>query len=344
MSLFTNLLKKYPDKDWNMDAVSSNPNISLDFIRDNPNIKWSWFNGVSYNPNLTCDFVNEYNKRNWNWKYLSQHLSMNKEFIDKNKNNINFKYLSRNKHISILFISKTKYPWHINGGLTHNPNLRFRYVIKNIFLLWCIDLLSENPNMSLNDIEKYDDFNWNWSKIIKYNENITIEFVHKYIKKFKYKDLHYLSNKKNITMEDIENNPSFPWNYGKNGISSNPNLTLPFLQNNFFDKKNEFDIYTICSHPNFDLEILKNNINIFNCMRGISANPNLTAKYINKNLNLEGFNGKKYDLINFYYFSNNHLTKYRKNIEELKEIIELRRDLFDSLNDNLIQQNEKFLI
>ena len=42
------LLKLYPDKDWDWDEVSCNPNITWENVRDNPNQNWSWYK-VSYN-------------------------------------------------------------------------------------------------------------------------------------------------------------------------------------------------------------------------------------------------------------------------------------------------------
>lgn len=330
MSLFVNLLKKYPNKKWNMIGVSSNPNVSLKFITEHPEIKWEWYYGVSRNPNLTTEFVNENINKDWDWKYLSEHLKVDKKFIDKNRKKIKFKYLSRNKHITLGFVDNNDYPWHINGGLTHNPNLRIWYVKETIMNLWSMDLVSENKHLPLEDIDEYSNtYNWNWSKIIRYNKNITIKFVIKHMKKFNFEDLHYLSNKKNITMDIIENYPNFPWHYGRCGISSNPNLTIKFLLNNFFDKK--FDIFTISSHPNFDVDILKNNQNIFYSLGGVSANPNLTAKFINKNINLRDEKGEIYDLLDFSYFSENKLTSYKNKIKELKKSIQFRKDLFNSL-------------
>lgn len=347
MSLFVNLLKKYPNKKWNMVAISSNPNVSLKFITENPEIKWEWYYGVSRNSNLTKEFVNENINKDWDWKYLSEHLNVNKNFINKNRKKIKFKYLSRNKYITLSFVDNNDYPWHINDGLTHNPNLRIWYVKETILNLWSMDLVSENKYLPLEDIDKYSkSYNWNWSKIIRYNTNITIEFVIKHIRKFNFEDLHYLSNKKNITMEIIENHPNFPWHYGRDGVSNNPNLSIKFLLNNFFDKK--FDIFTISSHPNFDFDILKNNQNIFYSLGGVSANPNLTAKFINKNINLRDEKGEIYDLLDFSYFSENKLIGYNNKIKELKNSIQFRKDLFNSLlietRNDVIKREESLSI
>lgn len=344
MNIFTFLLLKYPNKGWNMEWVSANPNIDMKFILDNPQIEWKWYNGISKNPNLTMYFIDQFYEENWNWNYISQHLFITREFIDKYEYKLNFKYLSRNKHISLEFIDKFPYyNWKINGGLTHNPNLNMDYILQNKNYIWIFDLISENPNFLLEDIDRYPNFFWNWNKILKYNENITISFFKKYQKKFSKDYYHYLSNKKNITMDIIENNSYIPWNYGKNGISDNPNLTLKFLRYNFFSHYNAFNKHSICSNPNFTIKNITNNINLFNSLGGISENENLTAKYINKNINCTDFNGNKFDWIDFYYFSRNKLTVYTNKILEIKNHIRCRKELFDSINCKKKKKEKKVI-
>ena len=46
------LLLKYPDKDWDWEYVSWNPNIDLEFIIENSNLPWKW-KWISANPNIT---------------------------------------------------------------------------------------------------------------------------------------------------------------------------------------------------------------------------------------------------------------------------------------------------
>lgn len=183
MNIFTFLLLKYPNKGWNMEWVSANPNIDMKFILDNPQIKWKWYNGISKNPNLTMYFIDQFPEEEWNWNYISQNLFITREFIDKYEYKLNFKYLSRNKNISLEFINRFPYyNWKINGGLTHNPNLNMDYILQNKNYIWIFDLISENPNFPLEDIDRYPHFFWNWNKILKFNENITISFFKKYKK------------------------------------------------------------------------------------------------------------------------------------------------------------------
>jgi hypothetical protein len=38
MNVLVKLLKKYPDKPWEWESISKNPNITMKFIEKNPNI------------------------------------------------------------------------------------------------------------------------------------------------------------------------------------------------------------------------------------------------------------------------------------------------------------------
>ena len=51
------LLEKYPDKDWNLYALSSNPNVYWDFIYKNKQKNWD-FSEVSKNINNSSDNSN----------------------------------------------------------------------------------------------------------------------------------------------------------------------------------------------------------------------------------------------------------------------------------------------
>jgi hypothetical protein len=53
--------------------LNYNPNITLEFIKSNPNYQWNW-NRLSRNPHLTMNFVDEcFDLDNTNWDFISQH-------------------------------------------------------------------------------------------------------------------------------------------------------------------------------------------------------------------------------------------------------------------------------
>ncbi len=48
------LVEKYPEKPWNWDGISYNPNITMEFIEKYLNKPWDW-EEISANANITLD-------------------------------------------------------------------------------------------------------------------------------------------------------------------------------------------------------------------------------------------------------------------------------------------------
>jgi hypothetical protein len=46
------LLKFFPDQDWDYEALSSNPNMTWDFVSNNIDKLWDWYE-ISKNPRVT---------------------------------------------------------------------------------------------------------------------------------------------------------------------------------------------------------------------------------------------------------------------------------------------------
>jgi hypothetical protein len=62
----------YPNKPWDWQYISENPNLTMEIIEKYPNKPWDWYL-ISYNSNITMDF------------------------IEKNQDKINFHNLSNNR-------------------------------------------------------------------------------------------------------------------------------------------------------------------------------------------------------------------------------------------------------
>ena len=55
----------------------------MDIIEKHPNKPWNW-NGISYNPNITMDIIDKYFDKPWNWYGISGNPNITMEFIEKN--------------------------------------------------------------------------------------------------------------------------------------------------------------------------------------------------------------------------------------------------------------------
>ena len=64
------VIKNFPDEDWNWCGLSCNPNITWDIVQDNPAKPWDWIY-LSGNPNITWDIVLDNPDEKWDWGFLS---------------------------------------------------------------------------------------------------------------------------------------------------------------------------------------------------------------------------------------------------------------------------------
>lgn len=77
-------IKQNLNKNWGWISLSRNPAIKLQDIIDNPNLPWN-YNTMSSNPNITLNFVYRNIDKNWNWEELSRNKL---EYDTKIKENI----------------------------------------------------------------------------------------------------------------------------------------------------------------------------------------------------------------------------------------------------------------
>ena len=95
---------------------------------------------------------------------------------------------------------------------------------------WVWEYISENPNLSIEIINKYPNKEWDWGLI---------------------------SKNKNITMENIVNNPTEPFFWNWLYISINPNLTIEMIENNPNESWNWYKILNHSFKKEYDNELKK---------------------------------------------------------------------------------------
>ena len=76
------MIEKYPEKPWNWEYISYNPNITIEIIENNPEKPWDWY-GISQNPNITMEMIDKYPDKPWDWNYISKNPNLTMEMIDK---------------------------------------------------------------------------------------------------------------------------------------------------------------------------------------------------------------------------------------------------------------------
>ena len=63
------IVQKNLDKSWNWSSLSININITWDIIKSHPEIRWKF---VSFNPNITTDIILKNPDRKWDWDYVRE--------------------------------------------------------------------------------------------------------------------------------------------------------------------------------------------------------------------------------------------------------------------------------
>jgi len=161
-----------------------------------------------------------------------------------------------------------------------NPTLTFNN-IKTI--LWKVhgtdkyacDYASENPNITIAEIEDNIGESWDWSMISLLNRNITWDFIKKYWNKPW--NFSYLSMHPAIDLEIILNNPNETWDWSR--VSKNHNITPEIVNAN---PQYPWCYGSMYSNPNFDWRTIRAYMDydtyytsvMYVC--NMSSNPNLT--------------------------------------------------------------------
>lgn len=186
---------------FDMYEISKNPGITLKDIEDNPTFRWDWY-GVSLNPNLTQDFV-EKNVERLCWKNISCNKSIaTPEYILKTLNQL---------------------PWD-RSSIQHiiDQNITTQHIMdaENTTLskegyIW---LSYKKNSVTREFFETYQDKTFRWDEVLgNCKEPLKVlKFVPKRIKENKTLMefiLRNISRNSNITIEDIEQNSDFAWDW-----------------------------------------------------------------------------------------------------------------------------------
>jgi hypothetical protein len=245
--------------------LSFSKSITMSDITNNLDLPWDW-EEVSNNPNITIDFIKNDlqspNPKDWNWENLSKNDSISLSDIENNTDlPWDWESISRwKKDITIDFIK--------NDLQSPNPKD------------WNWENLSMNYfSISLNDIENNPDLPWDWSSVFQ-RENITIEFVMKFenripnnihlytsdeaISSYSYPEIflkstnnpnrfiNEISENPNITWDIVKNNPELPWNW--HYLSSN---SMSGWRSNFVEQRRQQErckdfqreLFAVCAQP-----------------------------------------------------------------------------------------------
>lgn len=260
----------FRDNDWDWGELSSNPNITLEFIKENLDvIPWDW-KELSSNQNITPAFIKQHINKPWNWNRIAKHNHYITELITMFPNIHWDSYgLSNNPYNSYDIMMKSGIPfsaWILGSviidykpmmmkqhysQLIHNKNLLLddlKICLKHVLIensinnddRWIWNAISDNLYITKDFVDDNIYKPWNWEKLLQ-NPNIraATEIINEFNDEKSWVWRKKASRHPNIMMSDIINNSHLTWRI--DGIAENPNLSFDYILKNF----NNFELLLI---------------------------------------------------------------------------------------------------
>lgn len=263
--------KMTEEKIW--ESISMNYAIPWEFIMDNLDKPLLW-NRVSENYGVTFEIVKANPGFRWNYYGITRHRNITMEIIENNPGfpwvrnaiienpNITLEYVKKNRHIHVIS----------RKILTHKIiSLDIISTIENRYAM--AFYISSNPNLTMEFVNKYPDFPWNYNMIARYGK-LTIQDIRDNYDKFSSCMANLVINE-NISTEDIKNNDDLPW----------PRNTLLSYKadEEMIDIDND-DLRYIANNENISAEFIWENrskmFKVWSDRNNFSSNPNLSYKFV----------------------------------------------------------------
>jgi hypothetical protein len=147
---YLNFIKNNLDKNFDLDYLINNPNITSEIKENNPEIF----------KNIENDYIDDkfiYNK--------ICHSDLTWEDIQNSNEPISGYYASKNPNITWdIIINNLNYPWYWDI-LTYHPNITWNIIKKNPYMKWVLSKFSSNPNLTWKIVQDNPNINWNWQCI-----------------------------------------------------------------------------------------------------------------------------------------------------------------------------------
>ena len=137
--------------------------------------RWNWnYEGLSSNPNLTIDYIRFYLKNKDNWDLMNSAQWNGR--IEESQTNWNWERISKNSAFTMDHIAvNSDLPWEF-VFVSLNPNVTIEFVLDNLNEDWDWNELSRNEGINMDNINSHPKLPWNY-EFIWANPNITMGFI-----------------------------------------------------------------------------------------------------------------------------------------------------------------------
>lgn len=137
--------------------------------------RWNWnYDGLSSNPNLTIDYIRFYLKMKDDWDLMKSAQWDGR--LNEKQTNWNWERISKNSAFTMDNIAiNSDLPWEYKF-VSQNPNVTIEFVLENLDEDWDWNELSRNKGINIDNIDSHSKLPWNF-KFVSANPNITLEFI-----------------------------------------------------------------------------------------------------------------------------------------------------------------------
>jgi hypothetical protein len=225
------IISKYPSAPWDWIQLSSNPSVSFEYIKSNPQLPWNR-RSVSQNGSVCEGIVRANPTYQWDWTGLCSNQNMSYRFFEEYMimpdvvRHIDWSLLSSNASIKTLdIIEHPHFPWN-DRFLSTNPNITSAFILnEGITRKWHPPSVSSNVGIIERDILKSSLrslFDWDYRNLSA-NSNLPMIYVSDNISK----DWNFYSISANASLLDVERFHKITWD--AEGLSLNKNITFDYV-------------------------------------------------------------------------------------------------------------------
>jgi len=180
-NITVDIIKDNPDAPWNWRELSSNRNMTWEFIKSHhdecPDKNWDWFL-ISLHPNITWDVIRNHPTLRWDWSSVSRNPNITWDLIQNHSNMPwDLAAVLANPNITMDII-KTRFS-HIRDWryLSYNPNITIDFIICHFNEIWNLQDALSHPKFTLEMIKVVPPNVEHWFRYISANPNLTWEFI-----------------------------------------------------------------------------------------------------------------------------------------------------------------------
>jgi hypothetical protein len=261
MNTLQRLIIAHPDEEWDFTVLSTNPNITIEFMDSTPQFPWEY---ESYCANLN------FTSRDFNHPKFKCNWSM----------------LSRNQGIQLRNITHHhELPWDFDA-ISMRTDLTMEFIELHITKKWNWAHVSANLALTMTFVLRHPEIKWHWDSVFRHAQ-YEITQIDEFIKSHKLDEFEHsvywmgLSMNPHTTLDMILQNPDLPWY--ESFMVSNPNMTPEFMTEHF---KSDVDYEAFSTSPNLTIKYLIEHADAAWEWRSVTGNSAITMADISNNPDL----------------------------------------------------------